>query len=367
MDESKLSSFAAVPIEEFLSNYAYGKELAAGKTSEIRDFRSKCRSFLDHLVVVLLRNMAVTSKLSQGLYSFCPEIMLEGDDHTVFGLFASLCNLLKSCGVLKADESAAAVEEYHSYIIEKRRQHAGEEHAASDIPDVIRYLIRDFSFQARVHLFRVFKLCCLVIGVPEAVPPVVTLDLSGCAFSTAIVRDCLLLVQSYVLSWGYAHKTFFVDRTLDVVREAIANAGAFYVAADFDLWRDICGEDLDAFITPYRSLYRDFILERRKSCESYYIGLNKANLEARSRQGSVVSDTGSTSSSTVKSKKVLEIRGQGTSVGTVAGGSTSKKSVVSADVAVIKKGGSESASKKSKGSKTKANEDPEVRHRIKKL
>ena len=132
-------------------------------------------------------------KLSQGVYRFCPEILLEGDDSTVFGLFASLCELLKSYDVVTVDESEAAVEDFHSYIVEKRRQHEGGSHTASDIPDVIRYLVRDLSFQALVHLFRVFKLCCLIIGVPESVPPsVVIINLSGCAFSVDAFRECLL-------------------------------------------------------------------------------------------------------------------------------------------------------------------------------
>ena len=124
MDSSKLDAFRSLPIEEFLISYPFGKELAAGKTSEIRELRVKCRIFLDHLVVVLLRNVAVTSQLCQGLYSFCPGIMLEGDDSHVFGLFFSLWELLKSGGALDDDEMDAAVEEYHSYIVEKRRHHA---------------------------------------------------------------------------------------------------------------------------------------------------------------------------------------------------------------------------------------------------
>ena len=198
----------------------------------MRDFRAKCRVFLDHLVVVLLRNVTVTSRLSQGLYSFCPEFMLEGDDSTVFSLFFSLCELLKSSNVVTTDEMDAAVEEYHSYIIEKRRQHEGGSSSACDIPDVVRYLVRDFSFQARVHLFRVFKFCCLIVGMPESSPPPVSMDLSG--FSAEMFRDCLLLVQSYILSWGYSHRSFFVEITLDAVCEAVANAGTFYLSADFD-------------------------------------------------------------------------------------------------------------------------------------
>ena len=274
MDLSKLDSFSSLLLYEFMVNYPYRKVFAAGKTSEIREFRVKCRALQDLLVVVLLRNVTVTSKLSQGLYSFSPEFMLEGDDSTVFGMFASLCELLKSCGAVKVDESEAAVEEYHSYIVEKRRQQEGRSHATIDIPDIIRYLVRDFSFQARVHIFRVFKFCCLIIGVPESVPPSVVINLSGCGFSVDAFWECLLLVQSYNL---------------------LDTSGVFYVSPHLDSWQGLRTAALDEFICQYRSSYRKFLLERRKLCESHYIGL-KSNRETRSGQGSVGSETSSASS-----------------------------------------------------------------------
>ena len=354
MDVSKLESFRSLPIEDFLVNYPYGKELAAGKTSEIREFRVKCRIFLDQLVVVLLRNVTVTSQLCQGLYSFCPEIMLEGDDSSIFSLFFSLCELLKSCGALNDDEMDAAVEEYHSYIVEKRRHHASGSFSASAIPDVVRYLVRDFSFQARVHLFRVFKLCCLIVGMPESVPPTVIMDLSGCAFDAGTFQDCLLLVQSFILIWGYSHKSFFVDSTLDAVREAVDSAGLFYVSPGFNLWNGLSDVGLDDLLDVYRSRYREFLLERRKSFESHYIGLNKVNRESRSRQGSVVSESSCVLSSATKSKKADESRQP------VPSASKPKKSGYTSGSSGV------STSTKPKKGKKKGEEDPDVVHRLKK-
>ena len=84
-------------------------------------------------------------------------------------------------------------------------------------------------------------------------------------------------------------------------------------------------------------------------------------------EGSVVSDTGNTSSSVVKSKKSVDIRGQAVPSESAPGSSKSKKNIVSADVAVVKESGGSGASKKPKKGKSKANEDPDVRHRLKKL
>ena len=92
-------------------------------TSETQDFRVKCREFIDHLVFVLLESVTVTSGVAQGLYSFCPDIMLRGDDQDVFELFSYLCQLFDSCNVLCPDEVKAAKEDFRSYVIEKQRQY----------------------------------------------------------------------------------------------------------------------------------------------------------------------------------------------------------------------------------------------------
>ena len=113
--------------------------------------------------------------------------------------------------------------------------------------------------------------------MPESVPPPVTMDLSVCAFDAGAFRDCLLLVQSYILSWGYSHYSFFVDSTLDAVREAVDTAGVFYVSPDFDLWSGLSGEGLEEFLTQYRPYYREFLLEHRNSFECRYVSLNKMN------------------------------------------------------------------------------------------
>ena len=77
-------------MEEFLMDSDFGRELVTVKTGEMREFRVKCRECIDRLVSLVLASTAVTSGVSRGLYAFCPEIMLEGDDHHIFELFGSL-------------------------------------------------------------------------------------------------------------------------------------------------------------------------------------------------------------------------------------------------------------------------------------
>ena len=284
MSEEKVAEFPPIAMESFLAGSDYGRELLAGKTSEFSTFRVRCREFLDRLIVVILKTPCVSSRVSRGLYSFCPELLLEGDGQLVFRLFSDLCRVLESCGALLSDESKAAVEEFSSYVVEKRSQHEASVGVASEIPDIVSWLLRDFGFQARVHACRVLKLCVLITGRPRECYPSVTFDLSGSRLAERKFRECLLLVQSYVLSPGYAHKCFFTDPTLDAVEEAIADAGVFYVAPNFDLWAEFCGGIAEAFASRYRNLYDTFLLERRQSFESHYIDLNKSNRLARAQQ-----------------------------------------------------------------------------------
>ena len=80
MDVSKLSTFDVIAVEDFLMDCNFGRELAAIKTGEMREFRVKCRKCIDRFVSLILANITVTAGLSGGLYTFCPEIMLEYDD-----------------------------------------------------------------------------------------------------------------------------------------------------------------------------------------------------------------------------------------------------------------------------------------------
>ena len=263
MDIEKVAEFPLIAMESFLAGSDYGRELLAGKTSEFGTFRVRCREFLDRLIVVILKSPSASSRVSRGFYSFCPELLLEGDGQLVFRLFSDLCRILGTCGALLSDESKAAVEEFSSYIVEKRSQHEASMGVASEIADVVIWLLRDFGFQARVHACRVLKLCVLITGRPLENYPAVTFDLSGSKLSEKKFRECLLLVQSYVLSPGYSHKSFFTDPTLDAVEEAIADAGVFYVAPNFDLWTELCSGIAEAFASRYQSLYDTFLLGRR--------------------------------------------------------------------------------------------------------
>ena len=253
--------------------------------------------FVDRLIVILLESTYARSVIAKGMCSFCPELMLESDDVAVFDLFADLCRILVACGALSVDESSAALEEHSSFIVEKRGYHSSSGQSASGIVNVVPYLLRDVGFLSRHHLLRVFKLCCLVAGVPASQNPVVSLDLSEFALSAECVQSCVQLVQSYILSEGYSHQSFFSDQTLTVVKKAIADAGIFFGTSDFSTWNDFSWEDVDTFVVKSSALFTAFLAERRKSFDARSVEYNNTNRMSRlADSGDMAGSSGSLSS-----------------------------------------------------------------------
>ena len=302
----KVACFPVAPIDEFLAHCDYGKSLLSSKASEMPKFRGRCREFIDRLVTLLVESASTRSIVSKGLCSFCPELMLEGDDKCAFDLFSELCDGLVRCGALSREECNAAVDEYSAYVIEKRRQHSRLERSASSITDIRRYLLDDFGFQSRRHVLRVFKLCCLLVGEPNRVSPPFTLDLSSCKQAEGSVLLCCRVVQSYVLSDGYSPQSLFTESSMGLIRDAVSDAGLFYIGSDFNVWKDLC---VDSFIAAFCELYKEFLAKRRQSSDEHYTECNRVNRLSRAEQGSRSSSVVQSSSSSVSGKgKMVEVK-----------------------------------------------------------
>ena len=85
MKLEKIAGFPAISSDAFLVIYDLGQELLNGKTNEVQKFWVNCRRFLDELIRDVVSHRSATSGVSRGLYSFCPEILLEGDNNSIFG------------------------------------------------------------------------------------------------------------------------------------------------------------------------------------------------------------------------------------------------------------------------------------------
>ena len=78
---------------------------------------------MDHLVDAILSLHLVTGNFYQGIYCFCPEMVLEGDDRYIFGLFDKLVRVLEKVGCLSRDAVNASVDEFAAFVVDVRFRH----------------------------------------------------------------------------------------------------------------------------------------------------------------------------------------------------------------------------------------------------
>ena len=195
METEPTTQFPVALRGSFFANCEFRKKLVAGKTSDVRTFRLQCREGKDRLIFVLVGRVSVTSMVSRFLSSFCHEVLLEGNSSAEFSLFSDLYKVLRTC-VLSLDEGKADMEEFTSYVVEKRRQHVDSDQSTSENSEIMNYLLRDFTFQYRHHVLRIFKVCCLVVNAPRCALPSVTIDLSESALDANIPQNranCLVI------------------------------------------------------------------------------------------------------------------------------------------------------------------------------
>ena len=170
--------------------------------------------------------------------------------------------------------------------------------------------------------------------------PSVLLELPSSALDQKAVDDCVRMVQSYVLSLGYAPKLFFTDLTMDAVRSAVEDASVFYVTGDFDVWKNVCSSEFAAFVSAVSASFSKLLSRRRKAEKKDYTEWNRAN-----RQTQIGRRAGtSRNESVAKPKKTAASGSKG------GGGSSSK-------------GGPSKAGNKKKPAKNNA--DRGVYHKIK--
>ena len=317
MDSAKVADLDRVSSDDFLANYEFGATLRSFKGGESREFCRQCHAFIDRFVEAILAQYPVSSDFLRYTYCFCPELLLEGGDEYIFGLFNDLVALLRRCKVMSDAEASSATEEFLSFVVDVRVRHVSSGRSAEDIVDVVSFLLSEYDFWTRKNLCRTFKLCCLVLVQPQQNFPAVDIDLSNCALPALVVSSCVRGVQSCVLSANYRQKSFFTKHTMECVRDAIVGSHAFMSHAEFDPWERICSGGQSGFVSRYTSLFDAYLTQ--KTDETYY-RLHVANQRgSRSRSAGYSDLTVMTCSesgeSSVASANAVTQGGNGTSSG----------------------------------------------------
>ena len=141
---------------------------------------------------------------------------------------------------------------------------------------------------------------------------------------------------------------------MGLMRDAVSDAGLFYIGSDFNVWKDLCDAGVDSFIASFCELYKEFLAKRSQSSDEHYTDCNRVNRLSRAEQGSRSSSVVQSSSSSVS--------GKGKSGGSKVGEkSTDGKQVGKTKKSNVQAGGSKTTPKK----KSKKDIDPSVHHHVK--
>ena len=152
---------------------------------ESRGTLNGSREFVDRFLDLILELHLVSADFRQGVYAFCPELMLEGDNQSVFQLFSKLLRVFERSGCLSSEVVNASSEEFTTYVIDVRFRHRDSGASAEEIPDVVQYLLS--AVLLPVVTCQVLKLCCLALDRPHFSPPRVMINLSGCKVSPIVI------------------------------------------------------------------------------------------------------------------------------------------------------------------------------------
>ena len=224
MDSSELAALDKIDVDDFLANHPFGDSLRRANTGEVRDIRSRCLDFIDYLVDAILSLHLVIGNFSQGIYCFCPEMLLEGDDRYIFGLFGKLVRVLEKVGCLSRVAVNASIDEFAAFVVEARFRHEESERSASAISDVVTYLLSDYGFLSRHNLVRVLQLCSVVVLKDPVRLLLIDIDLSDCSVPAVLVNSAIKCVQSYVSMPSFKQCDFFTIATMDAVRQSVVKA-----------------------------------------------------------------------------------------------------------------------------------------------
>ena len=150
------SSFTAIEEEHFLVGTRVHAALEKMTSPYLKkEVRSSARRFLEEFTSSVLSTVAARSKLGQGVSCFCPEIIIEGDDHSAFFLSGQFLDGLISCGWEKESTIKACKAEFQSFVNDKRQLECHDSRRHSDISNVVSYLTQQSGFRSRRHMYRV--------------------------------------------------------------------------------------------------------------------------------------------------------------------------------------------------------------------
>ena len=132
------------------------------------EFRRDACRFLAEFVNCLLSTVASRSAIGQGMSSFCPAIVVGGDNVAPFQLFNMLLDGLFQKGWNKGSEIEACNAENQSFVKEQRQLERTSTESRPDVWDVLSFCSAQAGLRALQHLYNVCivsnQACCFALS-----------------------------------------------------------------------------------------------------------------------------------------------------------------------------------------------------------
>ena len=159
------SRFPAIDEKDFLTGTRVMAALCkVGSHFLQREFHRDSRRFLEDFVNCVLSTVASRSVIGQGLSSFCPAIVVGGDDVAPFQLFKKLLDVLLEKGWTRGSQVEACRAEYQSFVQEQRQLERSSTRSRPDVGDVLSFCSAQAGFCSRRHLYKVCNLANQACG-----------------------------------------------------------------------------------------------------------------------------------------------------------------------------------------------------------
>ena len=159
------SCFGAIEGEHFLEGTRLLSSLKKINSSfPCKEFRKDCRRFLQDLVSSVLPTVAAHSSVGQGLSFFCSEVIIGGDDSSVFHLFGKLLDELLELGGVRGSKIELAKAEFYSSVREQRQVEVSGKRSRVPISSVFAFSNQP-GFRCRRTLQKVSTLVLQIISM----------------------------------------------------------------------------------------------------------------------------------------------------------------------------------------------------------
>ena len=200
------------------------------------DFVQDCQSYLQFLIVGILRQAGLCSNLIRGLAAFDPCIMVKRPTEVALRHFDLLYRTFQLRSWVSSANESACRDEYVELLDQLKASSLPSFDVSQGSPDLIDFLVNLDFMQEHSHLMYLFKLSCLCITSESPQYPAVSIGPISTSNCQSRLVDVVLPAQSYLS--GVPDSTAFCTNDSSLAKFSLLSASFSQSAssASYDPW-----------------------------------------------------------------------------------------------------------------------------------